>query len=113
MVPTISSEHNLLVGAWFVESTSGDYIGSWTFHPDRSVTVKACSMESKRAWEYQEGKGTWEITDERARITWRARQPGSDKPCEDTFLFPIRDHGVRGDSWLRPDRWRARKIAGS
>lgn len=106
------SEQKTLMGCWFIESTSGDYIGSWTFHPDRSVTIKACSTEGTDTWRYQEGKGTWEITDTRVLITWTGRQPNSDKPCQDTFLRPIRGKGVCGDSWLKPDGWRARKIVG-
>jgi len=104
------NDRKALLGSWFVESTSGDYIGSWTFHPDYSVTITACSTEGTDTWHHQEGKGRWEMTDTRVRITWDGLQPGSRERCWDSLLRPITPKGVRGDSWMKVDRWRARKI---
>jgi hypothetical protein len=108
----IPTEQKTLMGSWFVESTTGDYIGSWMFRPDRSVTVNACSTEGTGSWAHQEGKGTWEITNDRVRIVWSGQQPGSPERCWDALLRPIKASGVHGDSWKKVDRWRARKIIG-
>jgi hypothetical protein len=112
LVAFLTSEERTLVGSWFVVSTTGDYLGEWTFRPDRTVTLNACSIEGGSSWTHQEDTGKWEISKDRVKIEWSHTQPNSAEHCWDDLRRPMQASGVRGDSWNKTHRWRARKITG-